>query len=101
LKIQLVAKGIIKIDDWDELKQKMAIKYRRDNQFSELKEIELLNNRLAVLQQIDPYLGKYYSKQWIQKHVLRLTEEETEEMDKEVEDNLKNLPELQPEDDKQ
>jgi hypothetical protein len=101
LKIQLVAKGIIKIDDWDELKQNMAIKYRRDNQFSELKEIELLNNRLAVLQQIDPYLGKYYSKQWIQKHVLRLTEEETEEMDKEVEDNLKNLPELQPEDDKQ
>jgi hypothetical protein len=95
LKVQLVAKGIIKIEEWEEIKSKLVIKYHRDNQYSELKELELMQNRLGALQQIDPYLGKYYSKKWIQKHVLRLSEDEIEEMDEEVADDLKNLPELQ------
>jgi hypothetical protein len=84
LKVQLVAKGIIKIEEWDDLKQKLVIDYHRDNHFSELKDIDVMNGRLAVLQQLDPFVGKYYSKTWVQKNVLRLTEEEMDDMNDEI-----------------
>ena len=84
LKIQLVAKGIIKIEDWEEISKKLVIDYRKDNQFSELKDLEVLNNRLAALQQIDQYVGKYYSMAFVRKNVLRLSEEEIADLDKEI-----------------
>ena len=88
LKIQLVSKGIININDWESISKQLVIEYRKDNQFSELKDLEVLNNRLAALAQIDQYVGKYYSMAFVRKNVLRLSEEEI----KDLEDEIKQEP---------
>jgi hypothetical protein len=60
--------------------------YLRDNQFAEMKDADLLNARIATLQQIDQYVGKYYSKEWVRKNVLRLTDEDIKDIDKQIEE---------------
>jgi len=57
----------------------------RDNHFTELKDAELMMNRMGMLQQIDPYVGKYYSSNWVRRNVLMQSEEEMEEMEEEME----------------
>lgn len=88
LKIQLVAKGIIRLEEWEELRRKIRFEYLRDNQFSEMKDLEILNGRLMALQQVDPYVGKYYSKAWVQKNVLRLSEDEIKDIEDEMEGEI-------------
>lgn len=85
LRIQLIAKGLIRSDEWDEIKNKIRYDYVRDNHFTELKDAEILNNRIMSLQLVDPYLGKYYSKEWVQKNILRMDDEEVLEMAKQIE----------------
>jgi hypothetical protein len=84
LRVQLVSKGICTVADWDGLKDKIKIIYAEDNHFSELKENEILNTRLSSLSQIDAYVGKYVSKEWVQKHILKFTEEEISELNKQI-----------------
>ena len=86
LKVQLVSKGVIRHEEWDEISGKIVLEYLRDNQFTEMKEAEILNSRIAILQQVDMFVGKYYSKNWVRKNVLRLTDEEIEEIDDEIEE---------------
>lgn len=93
LRIQLVAKGILTINDWDQLKEKIKVVYNTDNHFSEMKETEVLNNRLQAVMQLDPFVGKYVSREYIQKSVLRFTEEEVEEMNKVIEEENKKYAE--------
>lgn len=76
LKIQLVAKGIIREDEWDFIKQEIQFDFQKDNYFSELKESEVLMNRLATLQQITPYIGQFYSFEWIRKNVLMQSDDD-------------------------
>jgi hypothetical protein len=85
MRIQLIAKGLIRADEWEDLKNKIRYDYQRDNHFTELKDAEILNNRIQSLQLVDPYLGKYFSKKWVQKNVLKLDDEEIDEMKKEIE----------------
>ena len=59
-----------------------------DNQFAELKESELIQNRLGNLAQIEPYIGKYYSTEFIRKRILRQTDQEIEEIDMQIEDEI-------------
>jgi len=84
LRVQLIAKGIIRPDEWDELAYQIRFDYQKDNHFAEMKSSELMNNRVGLLQNIDPYVGKYYSSNWIRKNVLMQTEDEIKEMDKEM-----------------
>lgn len=84
LRVQLIAKGLIRADEWDDIKSKIRYDFIRDNHFTELKETELLTNRLQTLQQIDQYLGKYYSKAWIMKNVLMMTDDKVIDMEKEI-----------------
>jgi hypothetical protein len=84
LRIQLIAKGIIRADEWDVVKSKIRYDFIKDNHFSELKDAEILTNRMATLQMVDPYLGKYYSKRHIQKHVLMMDDEEIDQIEKEI-----------------
>jgi hypothetical protein len=86
LKIQLICKGIFSAKDWDSLKEKLVIRYAKDNYFAELKENEILNTRLQTVAQLDPFVGKYVSKAYIQQNVLRLTEEEIADIDKQMEE---------------
>lgn len=82
LRVHLIAKGIISDDDWSETKEKIRIKYSHDNYFSELKENEILNTRVRTALDMDPLVGKYFSKEWVQKKVLRMSEEDITEINK-------------------
>lgn len=76
LRVQLIAKNIISPDDWDDIANNIRFNFLRDNYFAELKEIEIMQNRLNTLQLVDPYVGKYYSEDWVKKNILRQMEDE-------------------------
>ena len=88
LKTQLVLKGVITLEDWDEMKEHIQYDFVADNYFSELKEKELLNERLALLQQMDPYAGKYFSLEYLRRQILRQTDSEFNEIDKQMQDEI-------------
>jgi hypothetical protein len=90
---QLALKGICSVDEWHEFKEKIHYDFLKDNNFAELKASELLANRLQVMQQIDPYVGVYFSKDWIRKKVLNMNEEEIEEIAKQMEIEKAEEPE--------
>ena len=86
LKKQLMLKGIITEDDWESWKHNIHLDYITENYFTELKNAEIFRERISTLQQMDPYIGRFYSGRWIQKNVLLMTDEEIELMDKEIAD---------------
>lgn len=90
LKIQLIAKGIIRPDEWDDLRSDIGFDYRKDNFVSEMKDNEVLMQRMNMLQTIDPYVGKYYSIDWIRKNVLMQSEDDIKEINKAIESEIKN-----------
>ena len=85
LKTQLILKGIITEDDWSKNVQSIYFDYNRDSYFTELKNSEILKERLDILREMDEYTGKYYSKEYVRKNVLHQSELEIEEMDKQIE----------------
>ena len=70
--------------EWNELKSNIFFDFVEDNHFAELKDAEILENRLRLLSEVDQFTGKFYSTAWIQKNVLRQSEEEIEEIQKEI-----------------
>ena len=89
LKTQLILKNIITPDDWTLMNDHIQFDFLYDNHFAELKESELLTNRLTLLSTIEPYIGKYYSTEFIRKKVLRQTDSEIIEMDEQIKDEIK------------
>lgn len=85
LKIQLIAKGVINEVDWDLIKKDIRYDFMKDNAFAELKDSELLTQRLQALQMIEPYIGKFYSVDWVKKNVLRMSEEQIEDIEDQIE----------------
>ena len=85
LRVQCVLKGICTAEEFDEFKENIYYDFMKDNNFAELKEAELVRERLSLLGSVDPYVGRYYSMQWIQKNVLRLSDDDIKEMDKQIE----------------
>ena len=86
LRVQLIAKGVIRADEWDEIRPFLKYDYLEDNHFSELKDSEILMQRIQSLQAMDPYVGKYYSQAWVRKNILRLDEDDIEQIEKEIAD---------------
>lgn len=84
MKRQLALKGIATYEEWEQLKEFLYYDFLEDNNFSELKDAELLTNRVNLLNMVQPYVGTYYSLNWVKKNVLHLTEEEIEEMNAEI-----------------
>ena len=84
LRVQLLLKGIINEDDWYEIKDAIEYVWTRDSHFAELKQNEILRERLEVLSSLDEYIGKYFSNEWVRKNVLRQSEDEIKEMDKQI-----------------
>lgn len=82
---QLILKQVITPEEWDDAKNLIEFRFAQDNYYAELKEQEIMRERLALLRDIDDYAGKYYSHAYIRKNILRQTEEEIEEMDEEIE----------------
>tara|TARA_B100000575_G_C22989408_1_gene570577 strand:- start:284 stop:991 length:708 start_codon:yes stop_codon:yes gene_type:complete len=84
LKKQLIMKNIITEDDWNSWKNKVTVDYLRDNHFAELKEAELLREKIQSLDQVSQYVGEYFSKQWVQKNILLMDDDTIANMDKEI-----------------
>ena len=88
LRTQLILKNIVTPEDWNKMEDHIQYDFLYDNQFAELKESELLQNRLGNLAQIEPYIGKYYSTEYVRKRVLQQTDQEIEEIDMQIEDEI-------------
>jgi len=84
LKTQLILKGVISPEDWDEMKEHIQYDYLFDNHFNELKELEMTTQRMALVTQMDVFVGKYFSIEHIRKHILQQTEKEYKEIDKQM-----------------
>jgi Bacteriophage T4-like portal protein (Gp20) len=86
LRVQCVLKGICTADEWNEFKEHIYYDFIKDNNFSELKEAELMKERLSLLGAVDPYTGRYYSQAWIQRNVLRMNDDEIKKMQEEMDE---------------
>jgi hypothetical protein len=86
LRVQCVLKGICTADEWDQFKEHIYYDFIKDNNFSELKDAELMRERLSLLSAVDPYTGRYFSQVWIQRNVLRLTDDQIKEMQDEIDE---------------
>jgi hypothetical protein len=84
LGLQLVLKGICTSDEWKEFKELIIYDFKKDNNFTELREAELLQNRLQMVGMVDPYIGKYFSHEFVKKRILQMTDEEIDEMQEQM-----------------
>ena len=90
LRTQLILKNIVSVEDWDKIADHIQYDFLYDNQFAELKESELMNERLGTLATIEPYIGKYYSVDYVRRKILRQTDEEIKEIDNQIEKEIKD-----------
>jgi hypothetical protein len=90
LRTQLILKNIITPEDWESMKEHIQYDYLYDNHFSELKEAELLTERLNLVATAEPYVGKYYSQDYIRRKILRQTDQEIIDQDKIIEKEIKD-----------
>ena len=84
LKTQLILKNIITPEDWDEIQDHIQYDFLYDNQFAELKESELMTERLGLLATMEPYIGKYFSVDYARRKILRQTDKEIKEIDEQI-----------------
>jgi len=88
LRTQLILKNVVTPEDWEVMRDHIQYDFLYDNQFAELKESELLQGRLGNLATIEPYVGKYYSTEYVRKKILRQTDSEIIEIDMQIEDEI-------------
>jgi len=88
LKTQLILKNICTPEDWEIMSEHIQYDFLYDNHFSELKEAELMNERLTLLQSAEPYVGKYYSQDYVRRKILRQTDMEILEQDRLIQDEI-------------
>ena len=92
LEKQLVLKGVVSESDWPEIKNAINFDFTIDNHFEEFKDAEVLNNRLQTLNNIMPFVGRYYSDMWVRKNVLQQTDEDIAEMMDEMDEEKSPMP---------
>ena len=93
LEKQLVLKNVMTIEEWQDVKNKIRYDFQEDNHFTELKEGEILRERLQSLDAIQNYVGDYYSKEWVRKNILRMSDDDIEEMKKQMATEKEEEPE--------
>lgn len=90
LKQELVLRGVCSIKEWEQFREHISYTFKNDNNFAEMRDAELLRERVTLLTQVQPYIGLYYSNSWVKRNVLRLSEEEVDTMGKEIEEEKKS-----------
>lgn len=90
LEIHLALKGIVRRSEFKEFKQNITYNFAEDNHFTELKESEILRERLGLLQELDQFVGKYFSENYVRKNVLRMNEEDIKQIEDEIADEEKS-----------
>ena len=93
LEVQLVLRGIMTKAEWEQIRNDITYNFVNDNHFEELKEAEIMAERLRILGEVDPLVGKYFSLSWVRKNVLRMTEEEIDTMQREIDLESEENPE--------
>ena len=86
LKTQLVLKGVIAVEEWPAIKELLQFDYLQDGHFTELKNAELMQGRLDMLGTIESYVGTYFSKEYVRKHILRMSDDEIQEIEDQIKD---------------
>jgi len=86
LRTQLVLTGVIAEEEWDKIKEHIQYDFLQDGHFAELRDAEILRERIDMLGQVEPYVGNFFSKTWVQKNILRQTDEEIQEIANEIEE---------------
>jgi len=89
LKTQLILKGIITIEDWDKIKEFIVYDFQDDNHFFELKDMELMKERIDTLNAVNEFVGTYYSVEYVRRYILQQSDTEIEAIDKQIEDEKK------------
>ena len=84
LKTQLVLKGIISIEEWDVLQQQITYSFLQDGFFAELKNSEIMRERVNLVREVEPYIGKYFSNEYVRTNILRQTDLDIEKQDKQI-----------------
>jgi hypothetical protein len=82
----LILKSIITEEDWNSWKNNIVVEHTRDNHFTELRDAEILRERIQTLDQMQQYVGEYYSKEWVMKNILQFTDEDIENIGKQMAD---------------
>jgi hypothetical protein len=93
LKIQLISKGIVSTNDWKLLEQQIKYKFQTDSYFQDLKEMEIMKEKMDVMRELQEYVGTYFSKEYIKKKVLNFTDEELLEIDGQIQKEAQKEPE--------
>ena len=86
LRTQLILTGVIAEEEWESIKEHITYNWLQDGHFAELRDAEILRERIDMLGTLEPYVGNFFSKKWVQKNVLRQSDEEIELMNKEIDD---------------
>jgi hypothetical protein len=86
LRTQLVLTGVIAEEEWDKIKEHIQYDFLQDGHFAELRDTEILRERIDMLGQVEPYVGNFFSKSWVQRNILRQTEAEIKEIESEIEE---------------
>ena len=89
LKTQMILKGIITDEDWTTIKEYIIYDFQDDNHFQELKDMEILKERIEALNNVNEFVGTYYSVEYIRRYILRQSDTEIEEIDKQIKDEKK------------
>ena len=88
LRTQLLLKNIVTPDDWEVMSEHIQFDFIYDNHFAELKDKELMEGRLGLLGMVEPYVGRYYSTEYVRRQVLRQRDQEIVEIDEQIEDEI-------------
>ena len=89
LRTQLILKGVTTLEEWPEFARAIRYDYAIDNYFAELKDMEILRERVQMLRDIDDYVGKFYSNEWVRRNLLYQTDDEIKEIDQQIADEEK------------
>ena len=84
LKTQLILKGVIAEEDWQGIKENLSYNYIKDGHYAEMRDMDVLRERLEILNSMEPYIGDWFSKEYVQKHVFRMTQDEIDDMEKQM-----------------
>jgi len=84
LRVQLIAKGIIRPDEWEDLRADIKYDFIEDNHYAELRDTEIMQSRIGLLQLVDPYVGKYYSLEWAKQNILRMDKDVIKDINKQI-----------------
>ena len=97
LRKQLVLKAVITEQDWEEWKDDIFIDFVRDNHFTELKEMEIYRERAGLMNEMVGFVGEYISKEWVMRNIMRFSDEDLEQMQKEIDGEIASGEVVDPE----